>query len=86
MGILLKSMVENYCAKLEIVLFLKIPFLIFSLLFGFSSLSYGGNLTLSEYLSQVKKVNPTLRASVLRVEALNHRVSPAGTIDDPFIA
>ncbi|MDZ4084223.1 MAG: hypothetical protein U1E10_14870, partial [Bdellovibrionales bacterium] len=66
-------------------LFNKVLFSFF-ILFAFGLPSYGSDLTLTEYLSQVKQANPTLRSSTLRAEALGHRVDPAGTWDDPFVA
>ena len=64
---------------------LKSSFLGLSILF-FCSISFGEDLTLNEYLSQVRQANPALRSATLRAEALEHRIDPAGTIDDPFIA
>ncbi len=56
-----------------------------SLLFV-GSTSFGKDLTLNEYLSEVKQANPTLRSSALRAQALRHRIDPPGTLEDPFIA
>ena len=43
-------------------------------------------LTLSDFLSQVRQANPTLAAAHARAQALEHRVGPVSTLDDPFIA
>lgn len=58
--------------------------LCFVFIFGLPS--EGAALSLGEYLSQVKQANTTLRSSVLRAHALDHRVDPVGTWEDPFIA
>lgn len=46
----------------------------------------GQALTLSDYLSQVQEMNPSITASKRRSEALGHRIRPNGTVDDPFFA
>ena len=43
-------------------------------------------MTLRDFLSQVHKANPALVAAHARAQALEHRVSPVSTLDDPFIA
>lgn len=50
------------------------------------SSAYANDFTLDEYLSQVKRANPTLRSITLRVKASDHRIDPSGSLDDPFIA
>ena len=49
-------------------------------------MSFGKSLTLNDYLSEVKQVNPALRSSALRADALRHKIAPAGSLEDPFIA
>lgn len=51
-----------------------------------SRVSSAESLTLAEFLSQVRKANPTLGAVRARAEALSHRVGPVSTLDDPFVA
>jgi hypothetical protein len=34
----------------------------------------------------VREANPAIRSSQLRAKALEHRIKPLGTLDDPFIA
>lgn len=86
MGLLMKFTSRSPGAELATEYFFKKVRFCFFLLSAFSVPSYGGELTLTEYLSQVKQANPTLRSSTLRAEALDHRVDPAGTLDDPFVA
>ena len=52
----------------------------------FCSVSFGKSLTLNDYLSEVKQVNPALRSSALRADASRHKIAPAGSLEDPFIA
>jgi outer membrane protein TolC len=54
--------------------------------FFFSSISSAKELTLETYLEEVRGANPTIRSSHLRAQALEHRIAPVGTLDDPFIA
>lgn len=56
------------------------------LLLFFGSIGSAKDLDLDMYLSEVRKANPTIRFSQLRAQALEHRIKPASTIDDPFIA
>lgn len=51
-----------------------------------SGVSVAESLTLAEFLSQVKQANPTLEAARTRAVALQHRVGPVSTLDDPFVA
>ncbi len=51
-----------------------------------SSSVYSAELTLNDYLFQVRQTNPTLKSSILRAKALEHRIYPSATLDDPFIA
>ncbi len=51
-----------------------------------AGVSVAGPLTLTEFLSQVKQANPTLEAARERAVALQHRVGPVSTLDDPFVA
>ena len=52
----------------------------------FCSISFADELTLNEYLVQVKQTNPVLRSSALRAKALVQRIDPSATWDDPFFA
>lgn len=45
-----------------------------------------GKLSLEDYLLEVKSSNPSIEASKLRSLALKHRIEPARTLEDPFIA
>ena len=56
------------------------------ILFFFSSISSAEEVTIEAYLDEVRGSNPTIRSSQYRAQALEHRVEPAGTLDDPFIA
>lgn len=58
--------------------------LLFSLLF--SNQLFSDEITLEDYLTQVKQSNPGLKAYELRAKALKAKVDPAGTWDDPFVA
>lgn len=49
-------------------------------------ISTASSLTLAEFLSQVKQANPSLEAARARAKALEHRVGPVSTLDDPFVA
>lgn len=51
-----------------------------------SSSAYAGSLALEEYLSQVREANPAIQSAQFRAKAFENRVSPAGALDDPFIA
>lgn len=42
--------------------------------------------SLEEYLSEVRKANPSVEAAKLRSLAFKHRIKPSSTWDDPFIA
>jgi len=42
--------------------------------------------TLDEYLEAVQDANPSVQASKLRAIEQKHKIDPAGTLDDPFIA
>ncbi|MBK7961770.1 MAG: hypothetical protein IPK04_11600 [Bdellovibrionales bacterium] len=86
MRLLMKSITRSPTADFVIQHLFTTALFSFFFLFAFSSRSYGSDLTLTEYLSQVQQANPTLRSSTLRAKALEHRVDPAGTWDDPFIA
>lgn len=86
MGLLMKSITGSPWAEFVMEYLLKNVLVSFFLLFALSLPAYGSDLTLTEYLSQVKQANPTLQSSTLRAEALDHRVDPAGTLDDPFVA
>lgn len=44
------------------------------------------NLTLENFLQQVREENPTVRSAILRAESAYHRIEPAGALDDPFVA
>lgn len=48
--------------------------------------TFAEDLALEDYLAEVEASNPMLKSVVTRSEALWHRVQPAGTWDDPFIA
>ncbi len=85
MGLLKILIIRSPPAFFKLVLSFRLSFLSICLLF-ICSTSFGKDLTLNEYLSQVKQANPTLRSSALRAEALGHRIDPSGTLDDPFIA
>lgn len=56
------------------------------LLLFFADVSISAELSLDQYLDQVKKNNPSLRSADFQVQAMNARISPAGTWDDPFVA
>ena len=56
------------------------------LIFFFSTVSSANELTLENYLDEVRRANPAIRSSDLRAQALEHRIKPIGTLDDPFIA
>lgn len=43
-------------------------------------------LTLEEFITQVTAANPALSAAEQRSEAMQRRVKPASTLDDPFLA
>lgn len=65
----------------------------FSILLGFLSLfvttpvlAEPGSLTLEEFLAQVDTSNPGLSAAQQYNKALQHRIKPAGALDDPFVA
>ncbi|MBY0517516.1 MAG: TolC family protein, partial [Bacteriovoracaceae bacterium] len=47
---------------------------------------YSQIITLEEYLKEVQLSNPTIEASRLRALALEHRIDPSRTLEDPFIA
>lgn len=64
----------------------KIIYICTSTAFLVGSVSFGNDLSLQEYLSQVKQANPILRSSAMRAESLAHRIKSAATLDDPFIA
>lgn len=51
-----------------------------------STSAVADKLTISEFLAQVRASNPNLEAAQSRAEALEHRVGPASTWDDPFVA
>lgn len=51
-----------------------------------SNILFSAEITLEDYLGQVKSSNPGVRAADLKAKALKARVDPAGTWDDPFIA
>ncbi|OQW47465.1 MAG: hypothetical protein A4S09_15195 [Proteobacteria bacterium SG_bin7] len=59
---------------------------IISLSFFIGYNSYGKDFSLKEFLEQVRDSNPSIKSAARRAEALSHRVKPASTIDDPFIA
>lgn len=59
---------------------------LWSLLFFLSSIGSAQEVTLKAYLDEVREANPTIRSSQLRAQALEHRIEPAGTLDDPFFA
>lgn len=61
-------------------------FALFALLLFRPGVSIAGALSLDEFLSQVKQANPTLEAARARAQALEHRVGPVSTLDDPFVA
>lgn len=86
MGFLIKSITGAPWAEFAKEYLFKKALFSFFLLFSFSLSSYGSDLTLTDYLSQVKQANPALRSFTFRAEALDHRVDSAGTLDDPFIA
>lgn len=52
----------------------------------FCASSFANELTLNEYLSQVRQANPVLRSQALRAEALAQRIDPSATLEDPFFA
>lgn len=70
---------------IRVIRVIKINFFTVYILFS-STISFGNDLTLNEYLSQVKQANPILRSSALRAEALTQRITPSATLDDPFFA
>ena len=59
---------------------------LWSLLFLISSICLAGEVTLDAYLNEVRVANPVIRSSQFRAQALEHRIEPVGTLDDPFIA
>lgn len=59
---------------------------IIALLCLLSSSAVAETLTLTDFLSQVRASNPSLEAAQSRAEALEHRVGPVSTWDDPFVA
>lgn len=59
---------------------------ILGFVFFFSSMSLAKELTLKTYLNEVREANPTIHSSRLRAQALEHKVKPNSTLDDPFIA
>jgi outer membrane protein TolC len=85
MGLPKTVIIKGHCTSLLLVNAMKTHFFCALLLFVCSP-SLGNDLTLNEYISQVKQANPTLRSAVLRAKALEHRIDPSGTLDDPFIA
>lgn len=52
----------------------------------FAESAFSSELTLDQYLDQVRQNNLSLKSASLKVEAMKARVSPSGTWDDPFIA
>lgn len=48
--------------------------------------SWAGILTLDEYLADVRRANPAIEAARNRAAAVEHRIGPASTLDDPFVA
>ncbi len=52
-------------------------FLFFSL--AIVNQAFSAEMTLVEYLAQVKQLNPGLKAYELRARALNAKIDPAGT-------
>lgn len=60
--------------------------ILFFLILLISKNQFAGTLELADYLQEVKASNPVIQASTLRALALKHRISPAKTLDDPFIA
>lgn len=63
-----------------------IPLLFLSLFKAIPALSEQNALTLDEFLVQVDTSNPGLSTAQEYNKALQHRIKPAGTLDDPFIA
>ncbi|MBI2707341.1 MAG: TolC family protein [Proteobacteria bacterium] len=65
-------------------------FICVSFLVGFAfipaSKVFAESLTLELFLSQIRSGNPELQSSKLRAEALEQRIEPAGSLDDPFVA
>ncbi len=50
------------------------------------NLAIGKGGSLNEYLSEVKTDNSSIAAARLRSQALQHKIKPNSTLDDPFIA
>lgn len=51
-----------------------------------SSPVYADVMTLETYISQVRQENPNIQSAQFRSKASENRISPAGALDDPFIA
>jgi len=51
-----------------------------------SNSAVADTLTLTDFLAQVRASNPNLEAAQSRAEALEHRIGPVSTWDDPFVA
>ncbi|MDD4975882.1 MAG: hypothetical protein PHY93_16110, partial [Bacteriovorax sp.] len=64
----------------------KITFILPPLIILFISLCNAKAATLEEFLDEVMKVNPNIQSSLLRAQALDHRIKSTGTLDDPFVA
>lgn len=54
--------------------------------FFFSSIGSAEEVTIEAYLDEVRGSNPSIRSSQYRAQALEHRIEPVGTLDDPFFA
>lgn len=52
----------------------------------FFKTAMAADVSLEQYLSEVKKANPGLQSADFHAKALKQKISPAGTWDDPFIA
>lgn len=63
-----------------------LKFLLISGLLSWITQVSGRDMNLNEYLESVKKDNTTILASKLRALALQHRIKPSSTLEDPFIA
>lgn len=59
---------------------------LWGLLFFISSIGSAKEMVIEAYLDEVRASNPAIRSSQYRVQVLEHRIEPAGTLDDPFIA
>ncbi|HEX4925428.1 MAG TPA: TolC family protein [Bdellovibrionales bacterium] len=61
-------------------------FLLAMLILGACETARAQSVSLDEYLAQVRRANPSIKAAELRATAQSSRVAPATTWDDPFFA